>query len=231
MEARSGHRHPRTLGYFSRLAVCLIERYQSRGGGDKLLLVDCNFEPTCSEYTKQSVVRFGFLNGARLGFARIRKCNDRECVQRKPDPPPLDWKSPSMLNKELVSQQEEEIRVQIRELSDDQKQQFYKIVNKKIKDPDTYAALNYSFFFGLHHFYLGRYLRWVVEFTLAIMAIAMLFNSATLPVGILFLVAVSISEIYDLFRSEVIIQDFNNLLMKKVLEQFKAPHDRFRKIT
>ena len=227
METRSSHNNTRSLSVFSLLAVRLIEHYQKRGGGSALFLVDCNFEPTCSEYTKLAIIRFGVFNGMRLGFARIARCNDRECVHRKLDLPPLEWRAPSMLNREVVAQSEEELRVQVRELSDTQKQEFYKVVNKKIKDPDTYAVLNFTFFLGIHHLYLARYLRWIIELTIAIIAIVMLFSDVTLAVGIFLLVAVVISETYDLFRSEVIVQDYNNVIMKKALEELMQPN-RFR---
>jgi len=35
----------------------------------------CRFTPTCSEYTYQSVERFGLLKGGSLGFWRILRCN------------------------------------------------------------------------------------------------------------------------------------------------------------
>ena len=47
-----------------------------------------------------------------------------------------------MLNQEKVDENEEELRKKIQSLDDDTKRKFYKIVKKKVKDPDTYAALN-----------------------------------------------------------------------------------------
>lgn len=34
----------------------------------------CRFTPTCSEYTKISVERFGLIKGLFLGFKRILRC-------------------------------------------------------------------------------------------------------------------------------------------------------------
>ena len=34
----------------------------------------CRHYPTCSEYTKQSVVKFGVIRGLWLGFLRILRC-------------------------------------------------------------------------------------------------------------------------------------------------------------
>ncbi|MBU0665978.1 MAG: membrane protein insertion efficiency factor YidD [Nanoarchaeota archaeon] len=35
----------------------------------------CSFEPSCSEYTKQAIERFGLLKGTGLGAYRILRCN------------------------------------------------------------------------------------------------------------------------------------------------------------
>ena len=40
-----------------------------------LLGNNCRFLPTCSEYTKGSIVKFGLVKGCCLGFKRILKCH------------------------------------------------------------------------------------------------------------------------------------------------------------
>ncbi len=37
--------------------------------------VNCKYYPTCSEYTKQAIKKYGFIKGFFLGFKRIIKCN------------------------------------------------------------------------------------------------------------------------------------------------------------
>lgn len=37
--------------------------------------VHCKFEPTCSEYTKQAIEKYGAFKGCFLGFKRIIRCN------------------------------------------------------------------------------------------------------------------------------------------------------------
>jgi hypothetical protein len=34
----------------------------------------CRFEPTCSEYTRQAVEKYGAFKGSWLGFKRILRC-------------------------------------------------------------------------------------------------------------------------------------------------------------
>lgn len=37
--------------------------------------VNCKYYPTCSEYCKQAIEKYGFFKGVCLGFIRILKCN------------------------------------------------------------------------------------------------------------------------------------------------------------
>ena len=37
--------------------------------------VKCKFYPSCSEYTKQAIIKYGTMKGSFLGLIRILKCN------------------------------------------------------------------------------------------------------------------------------------------------------------
>ena len=37
--------------------------------------IRCKFYPTCSEYTKQAIEKYGVIRGCMLGIVRIFKCN------------------------------------------------------------------------------------------------------------------------------------------------------------
>lgn len=62
------------------LVIKLIEVYQSRLSFDGGLLSflspggACKYSPTCSEYTKQMIVKYGVMRGLMLGFKRILSC-------------------------------------------------------------------------------------------------------------------------------------------------------------
>ncbi|TKB52005.1 membrane protein insertion efficiency factor YidD [Ferrimonas aestuarii] len=64
------------------LSLRLIRRYQASGGSKRLLNIECNFEPSCSEYTKQCIEKYGAIKGWRLGLARIKRCNQPDLVDK-----------------------------------------------------------------------------------------------------------------------------------------------------
>jgi putative membrane protein insertion efficiency factor len=35
----------------------------------------CKFTPTCSEYTYQSIEKYGVIKGSRMGLKRVIRCN------------------------------------------------------------------------------------------------------------------------------------------------------------
>lgn len=59
-----------------KILIYFIEKYQknisvffeSKG-------IKCKFYPTCSEYTKQAIQKYGTLKGLFLGIKRIIRCN------------------------------------------------------------------------------------------------------------------------------------------------------------
>lgn len=59
-----------------KILIWLINRYQKH---ISLWLtsknVNCKFYPTCSEYTKQAIVKYGALKGTILGMKRLIRCN------------------------------------------------------------------------------------------------------------------------------------------------------------
>ena len=37
--------------------------------------INCKYYPTCSEYTKQAIEKYGAIRGVCIGFFRILRCN------------------------------------------------------------------------------------------------------------------------------------------------------------
>lgn len=53
--------------------VSFINFYQKRIS--PLKKPSCVFYPTCSDYTKQAIIKYGILKGFYLGFRRILRCH------------------------------------------------------------------------------------------------------------------------------------------------------------
>lgn len=66
---RHGKKYPRLL---QKVIVFSINIYQKISG---LFPKACRFYPTCSEYTKQCIIKFGLIKGILLGAKRIIKCH------------------------------------------------------------------------------------------------------------------------------------------------------------
>ena len=54
------------------IAIFLIKIYQSLPLSSHS---NCKFTPTCSEYTKQAIIKYGVLRGSLKGIKRILRCN------------------------------------------------------------------------------------------------------------------------------------------------------------
>lgn len=124
------------------------------------------------------------------------------------------------MDSETVKQHEEALRQQVRQLDEPQRKQFYHQFNQQMKDPDTYAVLNYLFLAGLHHFYLGKMARgWG---NLLIFGLGLLLMIVGLAwIGFAVILAITIIELKALFQSETIVTDHNNRLMESLLTQFR----------
>ena len=55
-----------------KIVIFLIKIYQKISS---LTPPRCRFYPTCSEYTKQAIIKYGLFKGAWLGLKRICKCH------------------------------------------------------------------------------------------------------------------------------------------------------------
>ena len=118
-----------------------------------------------------------------------------------------------MLSKDAVEQREERIRQQISALPDQDRSRLYKEAEKKLKDPDTYATLNYFFIAGLHYFYLGKWGAGILAIALFWTGIALLFTDA-MWLGIALIAGVTLVEFYELFKSQLIVQEHNNQVLE-----------------
>jgi len=99
-----------------------------------------------------------------------------------------------MLNQATVDQQEQALRLKVRQLEDAQRVAFYEQIKPRLRDPDTYAVLNWFFISGMHHFYLGRWFWGVVDLIALAIGIGLMVGGF---VGVGFWVIVSMSGHYS----------------------------------
>ncbi len=119
---------------------------------------------------------------------------------------------------EVIQAEEERIRQWVRELPDDKRLAFFKQAEKSLKDPDTYATLNYLFIAGLHHFYLGKWIRGSINLLIFVAGVLCIFTGLT-GLGILILIAISAVELKALFKAQLVIQDYNNAVMQAIYRE------------
>jgi TM2 domain-containing membrane protein YozV len=119
-----------------------------------------------------------------------------------------------MMTMDDLKNEEDELRKVISALSTEQKKEYYRLEESRIKDPDTYAVLNYFFLAGLHHFYLGKYAPGVLN--LIAMLIGLVFFEFY---GWVLFVIVIVIELPQLFRSQTIVQKYNNNVMRETLNE------------
>lgn len=124
------------------------------------------------------------------------------------------------LRQDRVREEEENFRQKLRNLSDAERADFYRIYNKKLRDPDTYAVLNWLFLTGMHHAYLGRWVRALINLSVMLVGIALLFTENA-QIGFWMIVAILAIEIPALFRSQIIVADFNTQQGEKVLQRMQ----------
>jgi hypothetical protein len=124
-----------------------------------------------------------------------------------------------MMTDEMLRQEEEQLRTQITKLNSEQKKQYYALEVEQVKDPDTYAVLNWAFLAGLHHFYLGKWQRGLLNLALMLIGMILWITQLGIVLGAILIALVFVIELPQLFNSQSIIHHYNNQLMKRLLKQ------------
>ncbi len=125
-----------------------------------------------------------------------------------------------MLDREEIAAETEALRREVRELPDEQRKRFHHHFGKSARDPDTYAVLNYLFIAGLHHFYLGKWFRGLLNLAVFGGGVALMVVGLTMP-GLAIIGVITAVEFYALFRAQAIVLDHNNQLMRELIEEIR----------
>ncbi|GAB7227843.1 hypothetical protein ACPV5J_01755 [Vibrio rotiferianus] len=120
---------------------------------------------------------------------------------------------------EQLEKQEELLRSQVNSLPEHQKKEFYERQSKSLKDPDTYATLNWFFLGGFHHCYLGKYALFALELILLIVSIVGFVLGH--PSAFIILALLIIYELPQLFFSQKIARQHNYQLSCEIFNDVR----------
>lgn len=119
-----------------------------------------------------------------------------------------------------ILDQEEHICNLVRQLPDDKRLEFFRQAELLLKDPDTYATLNYLFIAGLHHFYLGRLIRGQINILVFCTGLILSLAGYAL-VGGMIIVTITLLELYALFNAQNIVAEYNNTVMEQIYNKLR----------
>lgn len=128
-----------------------------------------------------------------------------------------------MTLQELADAKEEALRQRVALLPTEAKKAFYTLVTPKLKDPDTYAVLNWLCIAGLHHFYLRKFVHGFINLTLGTVGIIGFIVSIVTAyetgvwIALAMMLVIFCIELPQLFASQRIVQEYNNAMMEEVL--------------
>lgn len=129
-----------------------------------------------------------------------------------------------MFSEKELNLEEHELREQIRSLHDSQRQYYLTLERAKLKSPDRYLLLNRLFPSGLHHFYLGRWGRGIVNSGLTVAGLALLLVTDQVVYGLMLLTAMVFIEIPQLLNARHLVHSRNNRIMARCLARAQKYH-------
>ncbi|MDZ7827259.1 MAG: TM2 domain-containing protein [Gammaproteobacteria bacterium] len=121
------------------------------------------------------------------------------------------------LDADEVKAREEALRERLRALSDEQRLAYHRRCSKRLKDPDTYAVLDWLFLAGLHHYYLGQHAAGTLNLAAMLAGVALLFVQPWAGAGLILLVF--IAELPALLRSQTVVAEHNVRLGERILRE------------
>ena len=124
-----------------------------------------------------------------------------------------------MFSAKELNLEEAELRELVSLLAPAQLAHYTRMEQSLRKRPGTYAALNWFFLLGLHHFYLGRWPRGILDVLLTSIAVYALLTADSATYGSALLLAVAIIEVPQLLNYEHLVHSYNNRMMRHCLRR------------
>jgi hypothetical protein len=120
-----------------------------------------------------------------------------------------------------IEREEDRLRDAVARLPPERRRALYEKARSRIKDPDTYAALNWSLPAGLHHFYLGRAGRGAATLAGFLAGLVLIVSSAV-ALGLFLVLGILALETWELLRAQAIVRRHNNRVTRQLLEEEDA---------
>ncbi len=124
-----------------------------------------------------------------------------------------------MFSEKELNLEETDVREQVALLSEPQRRQYQGLEKAALKSPSTYALLNWFFLIGLHHFYLHRWVRGVINLALSLVGLTLIIVDDNRIDGGSLLLAVAIIEVPQLLNYEHLVHAFNIRVMRQCLRR------------
>ncbi len=110
---------------------------------------------------------------------------------------------------------ENSLRYQVQALDDARRRYFFDEQSQRVKDPDTYAVLNWFFIGGIHHFYLRQYGLFLGEVCCLVLAVIAL--SIGIAFGWFLVAMLLLVELPQLFYAQKIVRQYNYHISTQIL--------------
>ncbi|MGR5451930.1 hypothetical protein ACP3V3_19650 [Vibrio sp. PNB22_3_1] len=115
-----------------------------------------------------------------------------------------------------IVEREENLRDDIASLSPVRQRLYFKVLQKQVKDPDTYATLAYALLCGFHFLYLKQYVAFGLHVALIMLCVSLWIAT---PVGLYGFLVLALIQLPHLFFSQKIVRLYNYNVASRVYEQ------------
>ncbi|ALO45565.1 hypothetical protein [Pseudohongiella spirulinae] len=127
-----------------------------------------------------------------------------------------------MFSEKELNLEEHEIRDVVRALPATRQYRYHQLEVRLLKRPSTYKALNWLFPMGIHHFYLGRWIRGLITLSLTLSGVFMIVAMQMTAYGLMLLLATVLIEIPQLLNARLLVHSRNNRIMAACLKQVQS---------
>lgn len=127
-----------------------------------------------------------------------------------------------MFSEKELNLEEHEIREVVRTLPASSQFRYHELEVRLLKRPSTYKALNWLFPLGVHHFYLGRWIRGLITLSLSVAGVLVIIIMQMTAYGLMLLLATVLIEIPQLLNARLLVHSRNNRIMAACLKQVQT---------